>query len=103
MCEHGDTVVTEAGGCMVDVDRCIAPLVEALNAAELRTVASCCGHGRRPGTVALADGREVLVLRSYEEARSLDALWPPISAPPPRTARNEGRGRMTPSLTGGAT
>lgn len=47
-------------------DPCIADLVAALNTGGLRTVASCCGHGRQPGNIALADGRE-LVLTTREE------------------------------------
>lgn len=43
-----------------DIDACIADIVAALNAANIPTVASCCGHGRR-GTIALADGRELIV------------------------------------------
>src|SRR5690606_22195454 len=40
-------------------DPCIAPLVAALNAASIETVASCCGHGHRPGVIVLRDGREL--------------------------------------------
>jgi hypothetical protein len=60
-------------------DPCIAPLVEALNAAGLKTVASCCGHGRRPASIVLADGREIIVARSFEEARTIDALFGAIN------------------------
>lgn len=66
---------------MVDVsddawcDPCLVPLVRALNIAGLPTIASCCGHGHRPASVALRDGREVFVARSYEEARQIDALF----------------------------
>lgn len=42
-------------------DPCIAPLVAALNDAGVRTVASCYGHGARPGSVALADGHELVL------------------------------------------
>jgi hypothetical protein len=43
-------------------DPCIASLVAALNYGGVETVASCCGHGERNGSIALADGRELLVL-----------------------------------------
>lgn len=59
-------------------DPCIATIVDALNHRGIRTVASCCGHRRRPGSIALADGREVLVV-THEQARELDALWPAIT------------------------
>lgn len=57
-------------------DPCIAPLVAALNSGGLRTVASCCGHGRRPGQIALADGRELFITPDYEAARRVDAAFP---------------------------
>lgn len=44
-------------------DPCIAPLVDALNTGPLRTVASCCGHGRQDPSIVLADGREIIVRR----------------------------------------
>ena len=51
------------------IDPCVAPLVAALNAAGIHTVASCCGHGVMPGSVALADGRELLIVGSTEAER----------------------------------
>lgn len=54
-------------------DPCLASLVGALNAAGVATVASCCGHGRRPGNIALADGRELVVMPDYDTARGFDA------------------------------
>jgi len=89
VCDHPDretamTVLsrhddgTPAAWC----DPCLAPLVSALNMGGLPTVASCCGHGRRPGSVVLADGRELLVLPDQEAARTLDGLWPDINQPP---------------------
>jgi len=44
-----------------DVDLCIADIVAALNAANVQTVASCCGHGEQDGSVMLEDGRELIV------------------------------------------
>lgn len=40
-------------------DPCIAPLVAALNEGGVPTIASCCGHGKWPGAIVLADGREL--------------------------------------------
>ena len=48
-------------GRRVDIDFCIADIVAALNAAGIITVASCCGHGKMPGNIALEDGRELEV------------------------------------------
>lgn len=46
-------------------DPCLVPLIKALNDGGVRTVASCCGHGCRNGSIILADGRE-LVIRRFE-------------------------------------
>lgn len=69
MCDHDNreaamTVVErdDRGVPTVWCDPCLAPLVKALNDGGIRTVASCCGHGRMDGTVALADGRELLIV-----------------------------------------
>ncbi len=44
-------------GRLQSIDYCIADIVAALNAANIRTVASCCGHGQQSGDVMLVDGR----------------------------------------------
>jgi hypothetical protein len=44
-----------------DIDYCIADVVAALNAANIRTVASCCGHGQQDGNVMLVDGRVLTI------------------------------------------
>lgn len=68
--------ILDLNGSPVEVDAEIAQLVRALNVAGLRTVASCSGHGHRPGRIALADGRELVIARSYEEAQMIDRLFP---------------------------
>src|SRR5687767_10266247 len=78
MCNWGDTVVVHLARGPIDVDRCISALVETLNASGIHTVASCCGHGNRPGNIALADGREIVLCRHYEEARLIDSLFSDI-------------------------
>lgn len=85
MCKHGIEAAQvhlaephSNGRTHAPVDPCIAPLVAALNDAGIATVASCCGHGHRPGVVSLADGRELLVMPNYEQSRALDRLWPDI-------------------------
>lgn len=47
----------------------IADLVDALNCGSLSTLASCSGHGEKPGIISLKDGRELLILPDYESAR----------------------------------
>lgn len=44
------------------IDFCIADIVAALNAANITTVASCCGHKKLPGVISLEDGRELKVV-----------------------------------------
>ena len=43
------------------IDYCIADIVAALNAANLTTEASCCGHGEQTGIISLVDGRELII------------------------------------------
>ena len=46
---------------VMGIDACIAPIVEALNKAGIETIGSCCGHGKGPGGITLADKREIAV------------------------------------------
>lgn len=49
-------------GRLQSIDYCIADVVAALNAAGLRTLASCCGHGDESrAVVTLADGRDLRI------------------------------------------
>jgi len=48
-------------GRRVDIDFCIADIVAALNAANITTVASCCGHSKMDGSIVLEDGRELTI------------------------------------------
>jgi len=43
------------------IDKCIAPIVRALNEAGIYTVTSCCGHGKGDGNIHLYDGRELII------------------------------------------
>lgn len=43
------------------IDRCIADIVAALNAANLVTVASCGGHGVADRVITLEDGRKITI------------------------------------------
>lgn len=74
MCQWGDeelvevTIVADlsctgqAKRKSVGIDRCIAPIVRALDAAGIEMTASCCGHGKGPAQIDLADGR-ILTIR----------------------------------------
>ena len=45
----------------VKVDACLVDILSALNNGGPYTRDSCCGHGRNPGGIALADGRYLTV------------------------------------------
>ena len=63
-CECGSyehQVPMPIAGRRQDIDLCIADIVAALNAANITTVASCCGHGKTDGDVLLKDGRELII------------------------------------------
>lgn len=75
MCQNGDEVLlivpipahlSHTGKARWDIkaiDRCIAPIVQALNDAGIHTASCCCGHGKQDGEILLHDGR-VLTIRS---------------------------------------
>jgi len=44
------------------IDKCIAPIVRALQEGGIDMNGSCCGHGECEGCIALADGRELIIL-----------------------------------------
>lgn len=82
MCSHGDDVLLLVP---IDpklahddkfrwdyrgIDRCIAPIVEALNNAGVYTANCCCGHGKGDGSIALHDGRE-LVIKAAPSKRAM--------------------------------
>lgn len=62
MCSWGDVVKVQVGDRQVDVDRCVAPIVKALNDGGVVTAMACCGHGKHEGFILLADGRVLAVL-----------------------------------------
>ncbi len=73
MCRHGDTVpvlvkIPADLSCTgnsrmksVEIDRCIAPIVIALQAQDIDMRGSCCGHGKADGLIELQDGRQLVV------------------------------------------
>lgn len=78
MCEHGDTVtlfvpvpdhLSHSGRAewkLKPVDRCIAPIVQALIVAGIYTEGCCCGHGKSNGEIMLWDGRVLEVRQGAE-------------------------------------
>lgn len=71
-----------SGRVTVEVDTCIAPLVQAINDAGIRTLGACCGHTKNAGGIIVeVDGvaGEVVVLLdlfpdSHCSVRSLESL-----------------------------
>jgi hypothetical protein len=77
MCKHGTYGTVKIDGVSLNtVDACIVPIVQALNDSGFKTIASCCGHGNMPGSIALRDGREILIARNYDEARKMESVCP---------------------------
>ena len=50
-----------------DIDFCIADIVAALNAANIKTSASCCGHNKIEGIISLEDGRDLTISMEEED------------------------------------
>lgn len=78
MCEQGAKAVLllkkpSGDSESVGVDLCIAQIVAALNRDGMRTLASCCGHDRVPGSIVLADGRELIIAKSAKLRHDITA------------------------------
>lgn len=69
-CECGSydcSVPMPLNGKVRGIDLCVSHMVAALNAGGLATLASCCGHGERPGNIVLdgnGSGDIVLTIQS---------------------------------------
>src|SRR5690625_3245099 len=73
----------EDGKPTVWCDPEIADLVHALNDGGVATVASCSGHGHRPGNIMLADGRVLVVCKDADEAREVESHFPGVNGEAP--------------------
>jgi hypothetical protein len=49
------------------IDKCIHHIVASLNAGNVRTIASCCGHNKSPGSIILEDGRWLGIFKNKKE------------------------------------
>ena len=79
MCEQGnEKEIKLTDGTVRSCDECIQPFVQMLNDFGWQTLNSCCGHGKRPTTVILKDGREIHILPNWYEGRIVDGLYPPL-------------------------
>lgn len=59
-------------GRVVCIDWYIHQIVAALNAGGIRTVASCCGHGKMLGSITLEDGRSLILRKTPESMEERD-------------------------------
>lgn len=53
----------------VGIDRCIAPIVRALQNGSIDMLGSCCGHGEYEGSIMLADGRTLRIEKAGTESK----------------------------------
>ena len=60
--EYKCQVPMPINGRIQGIDYCIADIVAALNAANILTIASCCGYGVMDGIITLVDGRKLSIL-----------------------------------------
>ena len=59
---YANQVTMPINGRVRSIDHCIHRIVAALNAANIQTVASCCGHKTMNGNIILEDGRVLIIL-----------------------------------------
>ena len=76
MCKEGDTILvnvkvpadlSHTGKVLwkkAKIDRCIAPIVKALQEGGIDMRGSCCEHGEIPGAIHLQDGRLLLIVNA---------------------------------------
>ena len=64
---YANQVCMPLNGKVQCIDPCIHRIVAALNAGNVRTVASCCGHGKMNGNIILEDGRVLVILPETPE------------------------------------
>ena len=43
------------------IDKCIAPIIKALQEGGIDTRGACCGHGKVDGSILLQDGRTLVI------------------------------------------
>lgn len=61
-CDFGEfkcQIPMPINGSVQCIDFCVSDIVAALNAANITTVASCCGHGKINAVISLEDGRDL--------------------------------------------
>lgn len=51
----------------VKIDRCIAPIVKALEQGGIKMRGSCCGHSKTDGDIHLQDGRILIIKQNGDD------------------------------------
>ncbi len=74
MCKWNTTKQLKIDSKIIDIDECIFNLVKILNENNFSTVASCCGHDKGIGNIALKDGRELFICPDFKTGRKIDDL-----------------------------
>ena len=49
------------------IDKCMAPIVKALQEGGIDMRGSCCGHGKMDGDIHLQDGRILIIKKNGNE------------------------------------
>lgn len=65
---YKNQVLMPLNGKVQCIDYCIHHIIAALNAGNVRTVASCCGHKTLPyGHILLEDGRHLIIVDDLDQ------------------------------------
>jgi hypothetical protein len=71
-------------GMVIEIDACIAPVIEALQKAGIYTLTSCCGHGKEDGYILLENGgltvwkeraRDSVIERYKKDFQTMSGKW----------------------------
>lgn len=54
----------------ISIDKCMAPLIKALQDADIETTGCCCGHGS-DGFIGLNDGRYLIIKFNRNSAKEV--------------------------------
>jgi len=53
------------------IDKCLAPIVQALESNGVLMLSSCCGHGKTNGIISLVDGRKLIIVNKMKRKNRL--------------------------------
>lgn len=76
-CDFGEykcTIPMAINGRVYDIDLCISDIIAALNAANIKTYASCCGHNKINGTILLEDGRILSIKNPKNQTNGINCI-----------------------------